>query len=63
MQVPDKRKSSYDARIEALERGSVDDYEQIATMAQADEMRRLQGGLPGLETNEYDDGNLISTVG
>ena len=64
LEVPPTPTSSYDKRIDDLEKGEQDDYEERATIAQEREMQRLEGD-PWEHLNdgeEYEDGSLISTV-
>jgi hypothetical protein len=70
MDIPRRRKSGHEIRIEQLIRGDVDDYECMATMEQDREMRRLWGDDEGwddlgLYEDSYesgDDGALTDTI-
>ena len=67
MELPKKRKSSYERRIERLIRGDRDSYEYYAAIDQEKTFNDL--GIGGVELddyyeeiNPYDDGMLVETI-
>ena len=63
LEEPPPAAGSLDQRIDELKEGQVDRFEEFATAMHDREMRALEGSeWDHLEGDEYDDGNLVSTV-
>ena len=62
--LPEVKQSSYDKRLDDLKRVNLDDYENYAAHDHQVELERLEGSeWDRLEEDQYDDGDLVSTVG
>ncbi|MHC4310902.1 MAG: terminase large subunit domain-containing protein [Planctomycetota bacterium] len=56
--------SSYEKRLERLYQGKGDSYERYALQEQAQAINMLQpGGVDALDAEDYEDGQMISTMG
>lgn len=62
--MPPEGRSSYDQRLDELERGPADDFEHRATIQVQNEMRNLEGNeWDHLTEMEYDDGDYYKRRG
>lgn len=63
LEIPPAKMSSYDKRINELKTMPSDSYEDFAAHDYQAEMNRLEGDeWDALDSDEYDDGELISTI-